>query len=355
MKSTSALMMLLIWAGSADAVVIRLRESAEVSSLVVRLADVAEILTDDAPYRTMLKEIELFPSPEAESPRWLDAGQIKDRLYAQGVRIDELEFVGARRVKVMSADARPAEPTPTARKEPVSWKAEIERVIRQSLPGNESTVAEVEIRIEAGRAITFLATEPWETWHLDVPAQWRDGWQEVTLTVVSGKEPLTFPFRVEIVPVRRVLSARRMLKRGEILQADDLIFVPADRTSNQSELFSSIEQATGLEVTREVASGNILRADDLRRPPVVFRGQPVNVHIRYGTAWLQKTFLAASDGGVGEWIEVYEANARNRRQLDYQVRVTGSHTAELPINAPPSRSALSSAQRSPAPQRRVIR
>jgi flagella basal body P-ring formation protein FlgA len=146
-----------------------------------------------------------------------------------------------------------------------------------------------------------------------------------------------------------------MLKRGEILQADDLIFVPADRTSNQSELFSSIEQATGLEVTREVASGNILRADDLRRPPVVFRGQPVNVHIRYGTAWLQKTFLAASDGGVGEWIEVYEANARNRRQLDYQVRVTGSHTAELPINAPPSRSALSSAQRSPAPQRRVIR
>jgi hypothetical protein len=108
-----------------------------------------------------------------------------------------------------------------------------------------------------------------------------------------------------------------------------------------------LRDAVGQEAKRDLRSGEAIHSRDIRKTPIVFRGQPINVHIRYGTAWLQKSFLAASDAGAGEWIEVYEANGRTNQTHPFQVKVIGPHTAELPPSAPPSRAA-SRASFSPA-------
>lgn len=336
-------------AGPVFAGTVRLRESARVADPVVTLGTVADIQVNDPIHRARLEAVEIGAAPVAEETRWIDLVEVKEALSRAGVRVDELSFSGARRVELKRGEDAENR---FVRQSGEYWRSEIERLVREQLAreSRESTSGEafagagpheqIEVRVEAERLLAFLKETPTDDWRLVVPGDWQAGWQQGRVEVRVGEQPLIYPVMIHLLPARQVVVPRVPLERGATIEENDVMLVAYEKSLPADDLVTSVADVVGHEVKRNLPAGQPIPSRDVRRPPVVFRGQPVNVHIRYGSAWLQKTFLAAADAGVGEWVEVYEAGGRSNQTHPHQVRVLSPHTAELPMEAPPSRASL---------------
>ncbi len=102
----AASMLIVVCAASKStaAVDIKLRERIEPHASVVRLGDVAEIVTTDRQQARQLATLPLMPAPAPGTERFLRTREIQDMLAAQGVDLGDLHFAGAERVVVAAAD-----------------------------------------------------------------------------------------------------------------------------------------------------------------------------------------------------------------------------------------------------------
>jgi flagella basal body P-ring formation protein FlgA len=350
-------LLMLFEAAVSLAAVVRLRESATVSGAVMTVGQIAEVRENDSYRQMQISQVEIGPVPEEESPKWVDLAEVKEALSRAGVRLDEVSFSGSRRVEVRRAASEPARVVTKKTRE--YWRTELERLMRENLEEESRRSADGEafagsgpmegvgIRVEGERLLDLLVEQPSENWRLVLPDHFQPGWQQARVDVPVAEKVLRYPIMIHLTAGRQVVVPRVPVSRGSTITADDVMLVAFEKDSSAEGLVSDLRDAVGQEAKRDLRAGEPIYSRDIRKTPIVFRGQPINVHIRYGTAWLQKTFLAASDAGAGEWIEVYEANGRTNQPHPYQVKVVGPHTAELPPQAPPSRAA-SRASFSPA-------
>jgi flagella basal body P-ring formation protein FlgA len=345
----AVILMMLFDAAVGLAAVVRLRESATASGAIVTVGQVAEVREND-PYRQLqISQVEIASAPEEDRPKWIDLAEVKEALSRAGVRLDEVTFSGSRRVEVRRASSEPARVVTKKTRE--YWRTELERLVRENLEEEcrHSTEGEafagsgpmegVGIRVEGERLLDLLVEQPSENWRLVLPDHFQGGWQQARVDVPVAEKVLRYPIMIHLTAGRQVVVPRVPISRGATITADDVMLVAYEKDSSAEGLVSDLRDAVGQEAKRDLRAGEAIYSRDVRKTPIVFRGQPINVHIRYGTAWLQKSFLAASDAGVGEWIEIYEANGRTNQPHPYQVKVIGPHTAELPPQAPPSRAA----------------
>lgn len=331
-RRTTVLLLALVVSAGRSAVV-RIQEKVEVSAPILTLADISEILANDPAESARIGKTELGPSPEAGGSYWLDLADVKDRLYRRGIRLDQVEFAGARRVEVVRSTSSPVRGggTRTAK----DWKLEMARLVLEAAQADlGDDEKDLRVRVEAERAADFLAEHPTSDWEILAPPQWVEGWQELELAVRTGEDSPRFPMRAQLWRVSPIVAASRDIRRGEKISRADIQLVSHEAADDVSGLVDRPEDVVGMEAKRDLAAGRPIAARDIRSSPVVFRGQPVTVRIAYRTAWVQKTFLAATDAGKGEWIEIHDPERRDGRAHDYLVRVTGPHAAELPENAP---------------------
>jgi flagella basal body P-ring formation protein FlgA len=325
-----------------------LRPSVSLDASIITVGDIVEIIESDPYLKRQIAQVEIGPSPEADTPRWIDLTEIKESIAREGVRLDNVTFAGSRRVEVRR-QSPPTEQVVT-RKSREHWRGEIERLVRETLeqeshrqpnaePFPGSGAAEgIRIHVEGDRLLDFLTEQPNEPWQLILPQQWQVGWQQARVDVQTAGQTAKYSLMIHIQPARQVVVPRIPVARGSVITAGDVMLVAYEKSTTDRELLMDLQQAVGQEAKRDLRAGEPILARDIRKTPIVFRGQPVTVHIRYGTAWLQKTFLASSDAGIGEWIEVYDSQGSTNQTHPYQVRVFGPHQAELPPDAPPSRA-----------------
>src|SRR5690349_20177665 len=81
--------------GIAPAAEIRFQADASVPRGIVRLGDVAEVITTDANEARLLEGIALVPAPEADQPRMLKRQEVQQLLQLSGVVLREQRFTGA--------------------------------------------------------------------------------------------------------------------------------------------------------------------------------------------------------------------------------------------------------------------
>ena len=288
--------------------------------------------------------MELGPAPERGQYHWIDQADIRERLDRRGIDSDSIEFSGVRRVEVTLGEIVPRASLES--KGMVSCRNSIIRVVRDSLSPEtfppltrDCRLEDIRIRTEADRACSFCVSKT----SIDGISSRRRNGKRVGRRFFwksrLGAKPSGFPFEYRLF-LHAPLSLRLAVQQGKKIGAEDVVLVTQELTEDPKEYVTRIESAIGLETKRDYREGEVILLRDMRKPPVVFRGQPVTVQVNYGTAWLQKTFIAASDAGIGEWIEVSEPQGRSNRTHDYQVCVTGPHTAVLPMDAPPSRGVL---------------
>jgi flagella basal body P-ring formation protein FlgA len=121
------------------------------------------------------------------------------------------------------------------------------------------------------------------------------------------------------VPVRvslfgDVVVAARPLTRDRQLTANDLKLARRDLAQLHNGYFSTIDQALGKKVGRNIAVDTTLSTSLVKEPLAVRRGQRVNLTALAGGLEVRMTGEAMSDGITGERIKV--RNLRSKRVVD---------------------------------------
>lgn len=129
-------------------------------------------------------------------------------------------------------------------------------------------------------------------------------------------------------PVEEVQVAvlQQPVARGERIEASD--FTTEARAPAAARGALTIENAAGMEATRNLQAGTIVRQSDVMRPQLVHRGEPVTVRIVSGKLVITASGRALGGAADGEAVRVV-VNATNRT-LDGVVEGSGTVRISAP-------------------------
>jgi flagellar basal body P-ring formation protein FlgA len=258
-------------AWSADAAEVRLKSEAACSGAVVRLKDVAEVVSEDENEAAALAELQLFPVPSSGKTRSVRPGEIRELLALSGVNMQSVTLSGAEKLTVRRAGtASPAKP--------------------------QATAAEV------------------------VPSAYITPSTKVARSTESSG--------IELVPM-----ATRALDRGSLLRATDLELRPAtsQRTTGSKPL--KVEDLVGQELLRPVPAGQQVLADFVQSPRLVRKNDKVRIKAIGAGVVISTDGKSLAEGGLGDNVLVEDFATKEKivtRITGYQlVEVLGTGVKQV--------------------------
>lgn len=260
----SAILTLCGW--SADAAEVRLRSEAVCSGGIVRLKDVAEIVSADENEAAALAELQLFPVPSAGKTRNVRRGEIRELLALSDVNLKAITFSGAERLVVRRETQHPtAKPTAAAK--------------------------------------------------TAIPTAYITPTTKIPVTTEAAG--------VELVPV-----AARALEKGALLRASDLELRPASVQQANSFAKLTIEDLVGKELLRPLPAGQQLVQEYVQSPRLIHRNDKITIKAVAAGVVVSTIGKALEDGGQGDNILVEELLSKEKlvtRITGYQlVEVLGT-------------------------------
>ena len=130
----------------------------------------------------------------------------------------------------------------------------------------------------------------------------------------------------------RIVVPAHDIARGETIGEGDLTFTTVDGSALMSGVPTRIEEIKGMQTRRMLSAGQPFRADDVRRPIVITKGQTVTMQFAAPGVELTAMGRAMSEGGVGDTVTVQ--NPVSYRMIAATVVAPGTVRATGPINAP---------------------
>jgi flagella basal body P-ring formation protein FlgA len=313
-----------------DAAEIRFRQQAQSGSQVVRLGDVADIISVDRREREALREIELGPA--SLTRQTLSAREVQDRLAAHGVKLVHHQFTGASAILLSpNGDARAA-----AERQPISKSAAnlartdaadaIVAHLKAAADAEEEWTVEVDLTSEQLRLIGSERARPSAS---GGRAPWT-GPQSFTLTMPKANGGQSFTVAADVKRAPRAVVAVNGIARGERIRAGDVALERIKPGSPQRVTFESLEEVIGKEAARTIAAGQTLDNQFVRSPLLVKRGDVVDVFARAGGVQVSTKARAREEGSHGDLINVEVLS--DRRPLI--ARVCGIQEVEILAAAP---------------------
>jgi flagella basal body P-ring formation protein FlgA len=130
----------------------------------------------------------------------------------------------------------------------------------------------------------------------------------------------------------RVVVPVHDIARGDTIGENDLTFATVDGNALMSGVPTKIDEVKGMQARRTLAAGQPFRAEDVRRPIVVTKGQTVTMQFAAPGVELTAMGRAMSEGGVGDTVTVQ--NPASYRMVSAIVVAPGTVRATGIITAP---------------------
>ena len=144
----------------------------------------------------------------------------------------------------------------------------------------------------------------------------------------TAPKPWKLYVPVHLTVFQTVVVAARPLARGAVLTPGDIILAERETSRLARGYLLQPEQAIGHRIRRALSPGKPLTPSILESPPLIRRGQVVNLEARTGGLTVKMTGIAKSDGILGEIIDV-ENKTTSRR---VQAIVRSRKSAEVLLN-----------------------
>ncbi len=129
------------------------------------------------------------------------------------------------------------------------------------------------------------------------------------LTRVDGQVASNQSIRVDIEALAEIIIAAANLRRGEVLDQDDLVLQRQDISTVKQPLFSAAE-ILGKRLKRSVRLGQPVQRKQIDFPPLVARGERVTIKVSSGGLNLTASGEAQQDGRKDDTIRVMNSNSR---------------------------------------------
>lgn len=341
---------------SAEAAEIQFRGEAIVGRGIVRLGDVAEVLTSDANEARLLEGIALVPAPSGDEPKRLKRQEVQQLLQLSGVTLRQHRFSGAeitqiRGGSVAAATQQPAVqeasameqipratgkvllPAPSATElttRPIAPQPEVPATpagrVAQAIVAHLNVVSEMPAEWQAEvamspRVVQVLAELPIVRVEGGV-SPWL-GRQQFMLLVGNETAPTRLPVEAEIFGTARAVTVVRTIERGTLLAAEDVQLQTVTLQRGVAILIDANE-VIGRETTRTLNAGQVVTNDMFRTVRLVKRGETIDVFSIGAGLQISEPGKALADGSFGDTIQVEFVD---RRKMS--VRVTGLRHAEV--------------------------
>jgi flagella basal body P-ring formation protein FlgA len=287
-------------------VAIVLKQKASVESDVVYLGDIAEIQGAGKEPSAKLAGVQIQRSPRVGTSDVVQKERIVARLRSFGMTASDYRMTNGDTVIV------------TRRSDTISPKevcGAVKSFIEKTAPWSKEQVKIKKLRLRhpvevaPGRHRITVQAPKHTDWLGPIP---------FTVTIWTGDrvaKKLVVPATIEVWS--DVLLASKPLGRGEPITKDKVKAVKMNLARAPSNAIMSLDQALGRRVNRSVAANSILRGDQIEMPPVVRRGDLVQVVAQSKAIRVSVKGIAKQNGGVGEHIRVQ--NVRSKRIIHAMV------------------------------------
>ena len=129
----------------------------------------------------------------------------------------------------------------------------------------------------------------------------------------------------------RIVVPAREIARGETISDADLTYATVAGNALMSGTVTSFDSLKGMQTRRLLHTGEMVRADDVRHPIVVQKGQVVTMTFDAPGVDLSATGRAMSEGGIGDTVTVQ--NPASFRMINAVVTAAGTVRATGPVSA----------------------
>ena len=274
------------------AVVLTLKEAAEVDGPAVAVAEVAAVGGSDDRAVERVRQIEVCSAPIPGHFRTVSRAYVERSLRKNGVNPADVRFEGAPKARVTTASV-----VLTAE----DIRAWVQQYMHEQWVGAPGDL-EIEFR-SVPSSITLARRQ--EGLRVVLPEYDRLKGNVVFHLEAGGdgKTARRFPISARIRTFQEVAVTARRIGRHHVLGEGDLCLERWE-TTDLGEVFLDIPSAVGLRTDRIIDSGRVLRGDMVERPPLVQRGDVVTVLVSVGRVSATIYGEARQDGGRGERIRV---------------------------------------------------
>lgn len=333
---------------------IRIWPTACVTKDAVTLADVAELRGLDAATVEALGSVVVHAAPREGGEILVRASDVRGALADAGADLASITLCGNARCQV----SRPRhEPEPPVRKAAPSPK-DPSRAKRKGQENKKAVaeatapIAESGTSLEAAMRRHIMARAGGLEGKLEVrfsPANRRDlqiegpqyrfdvrpretqvvGLLSYEVDVYQGEElQRTVPIVAEVWLLKEVVTARRSINRGEMVQGRDLR-IEERRFSNVNDVgLTDLAAAVGQQSRTFIRPGEMLQPKHLETKALVGRGDRVTIWSRRGGLVIRTTGRAQREGSIGDVIDVRRDGTKRKQDL-LEAVVTGPATVSL--------------------------
>ncbi|MCE5270086.1 flagellar basal body P-ring formation chaperone FlgA [bacterium] len=287
-------------ADNLERVYVYIKDQARTPRDQMRLGDVASVQGFDEALVAQVNDLPLGPAPLPGNDILLDRESIRRSLAAHRIDPVRVSFSGSDAVRVSRSGRKITG---------AEMAGLIQDYVHRSWQGLADSTAVTysnlpdEIVVEEGNS------------QLQVLDQIRgrvSGAAAVSLAVIEdGRVVRRVPVSIRAQAFGTVAVAIRDLHQGEFLQPGDIQLATREISDQRSEAVSSLEQAAGMRLRRNVRQDQPLTVDALENPPVVDRGDEVTLIVQYKNIRIGCPGKAWESGGRGDKILVRNHYGRN--------------------------------------------
>lgn len=327
-----------------DQLVLRFKTSPIISTQVVRLGDLVEVVSWGSRAKEELLAFPLGPGPQVGGYQdWTSKDLIRNLEY-RGIDKSKVAWHGPDSVRLMrklNSDA------------PVKTASAESKQLRPAFL-NERLVAQAEANlIQATREYLWLETGEKTQWRiaLEVPhelvntlAQKRNilslgggeepwvGKQRFVYGIMHEKEEIELTMTVEVALPTTVVVTRRAIRRDEVLDEGLLTYaaLPERLEGEVDQYFDDMSELIGKQLRRAVSTGAPIPRTSVGEPNVISSGEIIEIESVAGSVVVKSAAKALGGGAVGELINIELIPSRKRLSATVAgpmlVRIVGGST-----------------------------
>ena len=277
-----------VFAATPEQITIEVAQTAEVTSPVIYLGEVAKITAPDF-FKEELKRIELGKSPRAGRMKQLSGQRVTGAINAMG--LNDINIQVPKRVFVKRAGQQ-LDPS------------EVEKALRDFLSGFLSKekfkldafrVRGIEPYPQGELSLVFdKGYTPSDNGRLSIHAEvWVDGVKVDRLTVTG-----------RLSQMKPVVVAAVRLEKGRTITPADVTLQDMDVFGSPPDVMSSVEQVSGMVITRTIDKGACVTPKEFKRAPAIEKGAVIKLVAKKNRLSIITLGICKEEGYPGQPVTV---------------------------------------------------
>lgn len=279
-----------VLAATPGKIIIKVAQTAEVTSPVIYLGEVAKITAPDF-FREELTRVELGKSPRAGRMKQLSGQRVTGAINAVGLNDSDINIQVPKRVFVKRAGQQ-LDPS------------EVEMALREFLSGflpkgkftlNAFRVRGIEPYPQGDLSLIFdKRYTPSNNGRLSIHAEvWVDGVKVDRLTVTG-----------RLSQMKPVVVAATRLERGQTITPADVTLQDIDVFGCQPDVMTSVDQVSGMVITRTIDKGECVTPKEFKRAPAIEKGAVIKLVAKKNRLSIITLGISKEDGYPGQPVTV---------------------------------------------------